>query len=349
MKSDPQLSVVVPVHNGGPQLERCLDALLSSEFLNYEIVVADDGSTDASAARARERGVKVVACGARRGPAAARNLGAAQARARVILFVDADVVVRAGTLARVAAHFRRSPNVAAVFGSYDDAPAARNFVSQFKNLLHHFVHQQSSARAETFWAGCGAIRREAFDTVGGFDERKYRRASIEDIELGRRLRRAGLEIVLDRELQVTHLKRWTLRSLVRADIFDRALPWSRLILRDGAMINDLNLRTSDRVSATLTGLAIASLCLAYFYPALLAAALISFAAIFFLNFSLLGFFRERRGLWFAVRSFVLLNLYFFYSGIVFALCSCAHMLRMRGADDRLAVATTAEPERIRDA
>ncbi|MCA1815818.1 MAG: glycosyltransferase [Acidobacteria bacterium] len=245
-KTDPELSVVVPVHNGGAQLGRCLDALLASDFRDYEIVVVDDGSTDGGASAARARGVEVLALAARQGPTAARNRGAARARADIIFFVDADVVVRADTLARVAARFRREPDAAAVFGSYDDAPPAQNFVSQFKNLLHHFVHQDSSAEASTFWTGCGAVRREAFEAVGGFDERRYKRPSIEDIELGHRLRRAGFRIVLDKGLQVTHLKRWTLPSMLRADIFDRALPWSELILRDGWMINDLNRRAPAR-------------------------------------------------------------------------------------------------------
>ncbi|HEU4594716.1 MAG TPA: glycosyltransferase family A protein, partial [Pyrinomonadaceae bacterium] len=259
VKSDVPLSVIVPVRDGGARLEQCLDALLASDFEPFELIVVDDGSTDggASAAACCARGVEVVALARNSGPAAARNRGAERGRGSVLLFVDADVVVRPDTLARVAALFTERPEVAAVFGSYDDAPAARNFVSQYKNLQHHFVHQHASERAETFWAGCGAVRRAAFEAVGGFDERRYTKPSVEDIELGRRLRRAGFVIALDKGLQVKHLKRWTLPSLLRADIFDRALPWSRLILRDGGggMINDLNLRVRERACAALVGLA----------------------------------------------------------------------------------------------
>ncbi len=56
------------------------------------------------------------------------------------------------------------PDLAAVFGSYDDEPAAPNFLSQYKNLFHHFVHQQGSAEASTFWSGCGAILWPTFRT-----------------------------------------------------------------------------------------------------------------------------------------------------------------------------------------
>jgi GT2 family glycosyltransferase len=328
---DTSLSVVVPVRDGGARLEQCLDALLASDSEPFELLVVDDGSTDggASAAACRARGVEVVELMRNFGPAAARNRGAERARGSVLLFVDADVVVRPDTLSRVAALFRGRPEVAAVFGSYDDEPAATNFVSQYKNLQHHFTHQQASEQAETFWAGCGAVRRAAFEAVGGFDERRYTKPSVEDIELGLRLRGAGYRIALDKGLRVKHLKRWTLSSLLRADIFDRALPWSRLILNGGGgMINDLNLRVRERACAALVGLAAALLVLACFFSAPVAALLagaagVALASVLILNLRLFRFFLARRGAAFAAASFVMLLLYYFYSGAVFALCAVA--------------------------
>lgn len=324
------ISVVVPVYNGGPHLARCLDALLASDYAAREIVVVDDGSTDASADAAASRGCEVLRLDARSGPAAARNRGVRRARGPVILFVDADVEVRRDTLARFASIFRERPAVAAAFGSYDDAPAARNFFSQYKNLFHHYVHQQSSSEAETFWAGCGAIRRAAFEAVGGFDERRYARPSVEDIELGYRLRRAGFEIVLDGSVQVKHLKRWTLTSMLRSDIFDRALPWSRLIVEGrGPMINDLNLRAADRLSAALAAIALASLALSPVWPALVAPALAALAAVLIINRRLYKFFFASGGARFAAGAFVMQLLYYVYGGLAFALCLCAHALRGR--------------------
>lgn len=340
MSARPQLSVVVPVYNGGDQLERCLDALLASDFRDHEIIVVDDNSTDNSAQRCRARGLKVIQFSARRGPAAARNCGASHARAPIILFVDADVVVRHDTLARVTTLFRQQPSLAALFGSYDDEPDALNFVSQYKNLLHHFVHQRSQAVAATFWAGCGAIRREAFEAVGGFDEIKYRKPSIEDIELGSRLRLKDFTIILDRELQVKHLKRWTLLSLLRTDIFDRALPWSQLIVDNGRMINDLNLRVSDRISAALSGLAVALFVLSFFHQLLLVGGLAALSAVFLLNLGFIRFFKTRRGVWFSIRAFVMLVLYYLYSGFVFTFVYGSLFLK---SESRTARATKITP------
>lgn len=344
VKSIPQLSIVVPVYNGEAHLKRCLYALLASDFRGYEIIIVDDGSTDGSAALCRARGINVVRLASRRGPAAARNCGAARSRGEVILFVDADVLVRRDTLTSIIAFFREKKNVAALFGSYDDEPAAENFVSQYKNLLHHFIHQRSSKQAATFWAGCGAIRREAFEAVGGFDETTYGRPSIEDIELGTRLCRKGFTIILDKELQVKHLKRWTLSSVLRTDIFDRALPWSKLIAEGGDVIDDLNLRVTDRISAALSGLAVALLVLSYFNAALLVGTLASLAAVFLLSLRFQRFFWERRGGWFSAGAFAMLVLYYLYSGTVFTLVYCSSVVKNILGDER-----AAERGRINDA
>ena len=121
-----------------------------------------------------------------------------------------------GTLDRALARFEADPGLSALFGSYDDAPTAPGVVSQYRNLLHHFVHQQGDFADDvrpvhTFWTGCGMIRREVFLAFGGFDPRLYPRPAIEDIELGYRLTRAGHRIVLARDVLATHMKRWTLR------------------------------------------------------------------------------------------------------------------------------------------
>ena len=151
------------------------------------------------------------------GPAEARNLGAQRARGDVLVFVDADVVVHADAFHRIRAALEADQGLTAIFGSYDDSPPAPGAVSGFRNLLHHYVHQSSPGPATTFWAGLGAIRRDAFLASGGFDAARYPRASIEDVELGIRLAEAGARIVLDPELQGTHLKEWGLGEMLRTD------------------------------------------------------------------------------------------------------------------------------------
>jgi glycosyltransferase involved in cell wall biosynthesis len=246
----PHISVVIPVYNGGDFLRQCLASLASSTERSFECIVVDDGSTDDSVNTAKEFGATVLSTEGRCGPARARNIGAKAARGEILFFVDSDVCVRPDTLSAIALEFARDPQIDGIMGSYDSDPAARNFISQYRNLMHHYVHQQSKEETTSFWAGCGSIRRQVFMEFGGFNE-MYRSPAIEDIELGYRLAAGKRKLKLCGNIQVKHLKRWGLRSVMKTDFFYRALPWSELTLRSGSMPNDLNLRISQRISVGL--------------------------------------------------------------------------------------------------
>jgi GT2 family glycosyltransferase len=328
-KEKPLVSVIIPVHNGGKELEKCLNGLKLSSYEPYEVVVVDDASTDRSGEIAEERGATVFRLPTKSGPAAARNYGARRARGEILVFIDSDVVVKSDTLERLASALKENPDIAAVFGSYDDSPESPDFLSQFRNLFHHFIHQTSSKEAQTFWAGCGAIRRDVFLKLGGFDETRYTKASIEDIELGLRLRRDGYRILLDKNTQVKHLKQWKWISWLKTDILHRAIPWSRLIIESGSILKDLNLKTSSRISAMLTGAIILVNLLIilgflkkteFSLPSLFALLLVLIAAFVILNHRLYIFLLKKRGLFFAIRSIPLHFLYYLYSGISFMVC-----------------------------
>jgi len=83
--------------------------------------------------------------------------------------------------------------------------------------------------------------------MNGFDK-AYRRPSIEDIDLGYRINKSGYKIHLSKHIQVKHLKHWGILSLLKADFFYRALPWTDLILNEERIIDDPNLRFSSRIS-----------------------------------------------------------------------------------------------------
>lgn len=320
------VSIIIPVFNADRYLDQCLRAINTSSYSNYEIIVVDDGSTDDSAELARKKGAIVFQLPHQSGPAAARNYGTQKAQGEILFFVDSDVLVQSGTVGRVVADFQENRDIAAVFGSYDDSPAENNFLSQYKNLFHHFIHQESSSEAVTFWAGCGAVRREVFEKVGGFNEKRYTRPEIEDIELGYRMKRKGYRILLDKHLQVKHLKRWTLSSLLRADIFCRAVPWSKLILESGEMVKDLNLQTNHKISVGLVALSVGILPLFPFEPFLFFGVLFVLAIVFALNRRLYGFFVRRRGIRFTTLAFPMHLLYYFYSGVTFLVCWSMHVL-----------------------
>jgi len=293
----------------------CLSALIASSSPGSEIIVVDDASTDDTPAIAAQMGVRVLRLTQRAGPAAARNCGAQHAQGVFLFFVDADVVVAPGSIERVIRVFEDHPEVAAVFGSYDAQPRAEGIVSQYRNLLHHFVHQHGNPEASTFWAGCGAIRRSVFQELGGFDAQRFPRPAIEDIELGYRLHHAGHRILLDKALQGTHLKRWTLRSVIYTDIVCRAVPWSRLLFESKTLTKDLNLTRRQRLSLALVGLASVSLLLTVVWVKLLVLVALALCGVLFLNRELYAFFFRQRGLLFAGVCIPLHLLYYLCSGL----------------------------------
>ena len=378
-----KLPIIVPVRNGGPAFEHCLSALQAAReacrgLADTELLVLDDGSTDESVALAQAAGARVIRLAAPggHGPAVARNQGAQLVSGDYVFFVDADVALWPDALRRAVEAFAADPGLEACFGSYDDDPSAPNFLSQYKNLLHHYVHQHAHAEASTFWTGCGAMRLATFQALGGFDEQTYRRPSIEDIDLGYRLRRRGGEIRLLKDMRCKHLKRWTARSLLRTDVFERGIPWTVLLWREARarrtsepllatgdllrlpdpalarqpLLLDLNLQTSNRVSVALTALLVLALALLSLAPNTWPVPLALAASMLALNWRLYAFFAQRRGLLFALAAIPWHWLYYLYNSLSFTLGTLQFWLRgARPVAADGALPRAADPETALDA
>lgn len=327
MTTTPYVSVVVPVKNGGDILPRTLQAICDSELPreSWELIVVDDGSTDNTTIVAGAFADLVIRIGGRsHGPAYARNRGVERARGEVIAFFDADVLVRPDALGRIAAVFANQPDVAAIFGAYDDAPAAPGFVSQYRNLLHHYTHGQNPGDAHTFWGACGAVRRRVFLDAGMFDEWRFSRPQVEDIELGLRIRGAGHRIVLHPEIQVKHLKCWTLWGMIKTDFKDRGVPWTRLLVEAGDLLSVkeertrvLNLNVRERMNTMLVWLAIALVLIgpSLARPVFLVAAAVAVGPVLWANRALYSWFERHRGFVFALGVLPLHLLYYVIAGV----------------------------------
>lgn len=245
----PRISVIVPAYNAAATLDECLRRLTGNIAPPFEVIVVDDCSTDDTAAIATAHGVRLVQLPTQSGAAVARNVGASHALAETLFFVDADVMVEPDSIAHVLDVLDGDAGLSAMFGSYTAATVHTNFCSVYKNLMHHFTHQDGRPEAKTFWSGAGAIRTAAFWHVGGFNPADTRTADVEDIALGYRLGRAGFRIRLDRTLQVTHAKYYSFLSVIRSDVVHRAIPWTRLMLRERVFQHDLNTSGGGLLSA----------------------------------------------------------------------------------------------------
>lgn len=305
-----RVSVIIPAHNASSTLGICLEALTRLTAPPYEILVVCDGCADSTAEVARLRGVRVIEYPGRHGASYARNVGAAAAQGDVFLFIDADCVAHAAIVSLSLETVFSGEQV--LFGSYTRETRAVGFLTRFKNLQHHFTHQRGDDYQTTFWSGCGAVTRGAFEAIGGFDVGLL---SCEDIEFGSEATRAGYRVRLVRSMQVEHLKEYGLASLVRSDLFQRAIPWTRLIYSGRTGMGALNTNRRGRVSVAATGVLLFALAAAVFWPPAIVAAAVALLAVLAANWELITLTGRELGVLHGAASVGVLLVHYFICGV----------------------------------
>jgi len=314
-ESAPEVSVVIPAHNAAHDLPACLTSVMRSAGVDFEVIVVNDASSDATEEVAREHGCRVVSVSRNIMSANCRNLGARHAKGEILVFFDADQLMLPDTLRGYVDVLRRHPEVDAVVGSLTAETPAAGFFSKFKNFQHHYTHQTAQPEGATLDSGRMAVRREVFERLGGF-EPSFSAASIEDIALGYRMTRQGHRIRFEPSIQVVHLKSYTLGQMVHSDIFHRAIPWTGLMLRERVFRNDLNTSSGNVgsvVAAWLAPLAMLAALLGW-QPAWQVAVL-AIAAIWLLNRDFLLACDRQFNAWFTLRAAAFLPLMYFYHGL----------------------------------
>jgi GT2 family glycosyltransferase len=292
----PRLSVVMPVYNAAATLAECLTRLFQSTWDDFEVVLVDDGSNDGTRAIAENFPVRVVPTSGRVGPAAARNLGARVAEGEMVFFIDSDVMVRPDTLARLMARFAHG-DVDGLVGVQAADMRHRDLVSQYKNLWMRWTYLRLVDEVPLFYTTAAAIRREVFMEVGGFDQR-YGTPNVEDTAFGQKLARLGVRVKVQPDLEVEHVKRYSLRALLLTD-FQRAISLTRLKLRhrNDLANNNTSVPSSYIASVPLAGLATAmvGLGLGFVIPALIGLGLLGALGVAVLNREFIETIRRNEG------------------------------------------------------
>lgn len=211
---DFRCSVVIPAYNAASTLAQCLGALLEQRLSKgrFEIIVVDDGSTDATAELARRFDVRLVQQ-PNQGPAAARNHGAREARGEIVVFTDSDCVAAPGFLEALLTPFD-DPHISGAQGAYltrQHALVAQFAQVEFEDRYQLMASHQSIDLVATYAA---AFRRQVFLEMGGFDE-SFPVANNEDTEFSYRLCDAGHTLVFAPEAQIFHLHPHTLSKYLR--------------------------------------------------------------------------------------------------------------------------------------
>lgn len=194
-----KVSFIIPVRNDAENLARCLGSIgrLDRQAADVEVVVIDNGSVDGSPDVARRSGARVLSIPGKR-VSALRNDGVREATGDVLAFVDADHEIAPGWLAAAIETLEARPDAAGV-GSLCWPPPSPTWVQRMYDALRGRV----SGLREVEWLGAGnlAVRRQAFEAVGGFDPALE---ACEDVDISNRLRKAGWRLLSDSRLQSIH-------------------------------------------------------------------------------------------------------------------------------------------------
>lgn len=256
-------SIVIPVRNDSERLAKLLDSFSARDWTEHDVLVVDDGSTDDTAAVAAAYPLRVIRNAGPAGPSAARNLGARAAREDVVLFLDSDVVLEPGAIARVM-HWFDDPSIVGVSTIASDVPQNPGFVPRYCAVSDRYVAEtwDTSSAASEGTAGVrtcrwlstrfGAMRKRAFDEVGGFDIR-FDRPCIEDAEFSIRLARRYW-LILD--LGAAHSHHWPTGILQVLRKTFRNANLLMTVLREQQEAAPDTMRRSERVGRVLCGLAV---------------------------------------------------------------------------------------------
>lgn len=229
----PQAAVVVPAHNEGRRIARSLAGVLeAARERGWEVVVVDDGSTDDTGAVAERCGATVLRFPVSRGVAAARNHGAADTRAPILVFTDGDVEAPAQTYRLLVDRLLGDDTVHATGACPQVGDLAEPWSAHFVGLRSVWPFYRGPWNElrgfSSFQSECGAIRREVFNAVGGFPE-TYAGVGMEEFAVAHELERRGYVNVILRGALFRHHFKALLRRAQELD--RRTARWLSLVWR----------------------------------------------------------------------------------------------------------------------
>lgn len=224
-----RVSVIVPTYNAERTIEKCLNAISHQTYPrnDYEIIVVDDGSLDNSKNIIDKFSDIHYVWQSNKGPSAARNAGAQQARGEIIVYTDSDCIAQPDWLEKMLKPFD-DPNVIGAKGVY---------LTQQKELLARFAQKEFEERYRVLAqhkyidfvdSYSAAFRKKEFLNVGGFDT-QFSVANNEDVELSYKLAGKGYKMVFVPDAVVYHTHSSNFFSYLRVK-FSRAY-WRMLVYK----------------------------------------------------------------------------------------------------------------------
>ena len=229
------ISIVIPTYNSSRFMPALLESIFTQTIEDMEVIIVDDCSTDNTIEVLKNYPVRIVQMEKNGGPARARNRGVREAKGDIIFFLDSDVIVMDGTVREVMEYFHRSDSAQCVIGVCTTEPLNKGFVPRYMAMFE-YIHLLGARdnRVSVFAPRCGAIKKDLFLKVGGYDE-SYKGADVEDFELARRINKTD-SIILNPNMRVRHQFVNNFGEAVK-NYFKRAVMWIHLFLKDRQLDN----------------------------------------------------------------------------------------------------------------
>ena len=296
------ISVIIPNHNNGATIGKCLAAVLASKYSNFEIIVVDDCSRDNSVAEIKKFPCHLIELDKHMGAAGARNIGARHARGEILFFTDSDCVLEKETLSTAAISSATAGIGTIIGGTYTARPHDSGFFNSFQSLYIHYSETKSSATPDYLATHALVINRSVFAKSGGFAEEFM--PILEDVEFSHRMKKMGTKLRLDPHIRVRHIFNFSLiKSLANA--FRKSSYWTLYSMRNHDLLADsgtasIELKVNVMSLFLVLAMTAYGLSIRNSVPVYIAA--LTFCGNMYVSRKLLQFFFEQEGFLFLVRA-----------------------------------------------
>jgi glycosyltransferase involved in cell wall biosynthesis len=288
-------SVIVPAYNASRTIHSCLEEIFNSDFKGFEVIVIDDASNDSTVDIAKKFPCRIVETKKRLGTHNIRNMAKNESHYDTLVYIDSDILIKPDTLSKIEHSFREEPDLAAVVGVLSKEHPNNDYFSQYKNLYMHYILNKCPRFVDFIYGAIYAIKKRYFQecwSLGRFGE---------DTDLGMRLCRKNLRILLNKDIEVVHLKEYSFISFLRND-FIIPYYWAKIFIRQRGWVTLLKKKRFSHAHASqIVSIVLAGLTL----PLLFVSPLISTVLVILFLFVNSGFFTflyRQRGAFFVFQA-----------------------------------------------
>lgn len=218
MNSPHSFSIIIPCHNAASTLGKCLKALLNSDYPRdlFEIIIADDLSTDDSLEIARSLGARIIETEEKSGPGGARNRGVEAAGNDYLIFIDSDVIASPQTLRQFSDAINRYPDYCVIQAIYGEADYSTVYSQFQQNWFSYFYTLRKNYPTRVLSTSCIAIKKVDFYEAGLLNPGLR---TNEDTEFGYRLALRGKKILICTDIAVFHDRNFNFKSFFKRNFF----------------------------------------------------------------------------------------------------------------------------------